>query len=146
MLTRALVLALLLGALAASWAIWRRPPRRLTAPGLTGLGVSDLAVVQFTSPSCGPCRAAAPHLRRAAEAEGIPYVQFDLAERPDLASTYGIRSVPTVAVAGRGGRVVAVWTSLPPSRSWPRRTVGPGPAEGPRGVTANRGACIIRAP
>jgi thioredoxin 1 len=111
---RALVLVLLLGALGASWALWRRPPRRLTAGGLARLGVSDPAVVQFTSPSCGPCRAAAPHLRRAAEAEGIPYVQFDLAERPDVASTYGIRSVPTIAVAGPGGRVVDVWTSLPP--------------------------------
>jgi thiol-disulfide isomerase/thioredoxin len=113
-LTRVLVLALLLGALAAAWAMWRRPPRRLTAGGLARLGVSDPAVVQFTSPSCGPCRAAAPHLRRAAEAEGIPYVQFDLAERPDVVSIYGIRTVPTIAVAGPGGRVLDVWTSLPP--------------------------------
>jgi thiol-disulfide isomerase/thioredoxin len=114
MLSRALVLAVLLGALAASWMMWRRPPRRLAAAGLDMAGVSDPAVVQFTSPSCGPCRAAAPHLRRAAEAEGLPYVQVDLADRPDLASAYGIRTVPTIAVAGRGGRVVDVWTRLPP--------------------------------
>jgi thiol-disulfide isomerase/thioredoxin len=113
-LFRALVLAVLLGALAASWMMWRRPPRRLVEGGLDRVGVSDPAVVQFTSPSCGPCRAAAPHLRRAAEAEGLPYVQFDLADRPDLVSGYGIRTVPTIAVAGPGGRVVNVWTSLPP--------------------------------
>lgn len=113
MMARVAVVAVVIGALALAWALWRRPPRRLAARGLDGLGVRGPAVVQFTSPSCGPCRLAAPHLRRAAEAEGIPYVQIDLSERPEVASFYGIRSVPTIAVAGTGGRVVGVWTALP---------------------------------
>jgi thiol-disulfide isomerase/thioredoxin len=109
----AIVLGLLL-ALAVAWALWRRPPRRLAGGDLVPLGVADPAVVQFTSPSCAPCRAAAPHLRRAAHEVGIPYLQVDVAERPDLAAVLGIRTVPTIAVAGEGGRILEVWTALPP--------------------------------
>ena len=114
MLVRMALLIALLAAIALGWALWRRPPGKLALRGLGPLGVSTPAVVQFTSPSCAPCRAAAPHLRRAAEARGIPYLQVDLAERPELASAYGIRTVPTIAVAGAGGRVLDVWTALPP--------------------------------
>jgi thiol-disulfide isomerase/thioredoxin len=129
-LLRALVLAALLAALGGAWLAWRRPPRRLVSGVLDQLGVSDPAVVQFTSPSCAPCRAAAPHLRRAAEAEGLRYVQVDLAERPDVVSTYGIRTVPTIAVAGSGGRVVHAWTSLPPLEELASAARRARPAEG----------------
>jgi thiol-disulfide isomerase/thioredoxin len=111
---RVAVLVAVLASMAAAWVLWRRPPRRLTVRGLSPLGISAPAVVQFTSPSCAPCRAAAPHLRRAAELHGIPFVQIDLSERPEAASDYGIRTVPTIAVAGRDGRVLEVWTALPP--------------------------------
>jgi thiol-disulfide isomerase/thioredoxin len=111
---RAAVLVFVLASLAVAWVLWRRPPRRLTVRGLSPIGISAPAVVQFTSPSCAPCRAAAPHLRRAAEDHGIPFVQIDLSQRPDAASDYGIRTVPTIAVAGRDGRVLEAWTALPP--------------------------------
>lgn len=114
MAVRVAVLVVVLASMAAAWALWRRPPRRLTVRGLATLGISTPAVVQFTTPSCAPCRAAAPHLRRAAEDHDIPFVQIDLSERPEAASRYGIRTVPTIAVAGREGRVLEVWTALPP--------------------------------
>jgi thiol-disulfide isomerase/thioredoxin len=107
------VLVAVLASMAAAWVLWRRPPRRLSVRGLSPLGIRTPAVVQFTSPSCAPCRAAAPHLRRAADDHGIPFVQIDLGEHPEAASDYGIRSVPTIAVAGREGRVLEAWTALP---------------------------------
>ncbi|HJV04623.1 MAG TPA: thioredoxin family protein [Actinomycetota bacterium] len=114
MLVRLAILLGVLLALGAAWALWQRPPRRLAGGDLIPLGVTEPAVVQFTSPACAPCRTAAPHLRRAADREGMPYLQVDVAERPELAAVLGIRTVPTIAVTGAGGRVVEVWTALPP--------------------------------
>lgn len=92
---------------------WRRPPRRLTRVDLRGLGLAGPAIVQFSTRYCAPCRSAAPHLRAAAERAGVRYAQVDVGERPDAARRHGIRSVPTIAVAGPDGRVLGVWTALP---------------------------------
>lgn len=109
-----LALALLVFAIvaAALW-MWRRPPRRLRRLDLASLGVREPAIVQFSSSSCSPCRAATPKLRAAALRAGMRYEQIDVGDRPDVARVYGIRTVPTIAVSGRGGRVVEVWTRLP---------------------------------
>ena len=102
------VIALLsLGALA-----WRRPPRRLGRSTLAAIGVREPAIVQFTSPICASCKAAVPHLRAAADRAAVPFLQVDVGERPDVARALGVRRVPTIAVTGRRGEVVGVWTSL----------------------------------
>jgi thioredoxin-like negative regulator of GroEL len=62
---------------------------------------------------CAPCRAAAPSLEAAATRQDVRYAQVDVGGRPDVARAYGIRTVPTIAVARRDGRVVGVWTGLP---------------------------------
>jgi thiol-disulfide isomerase/thioredoxin len=93
--------------------LWRRPPRRLAGADLGGVGIREAAVVQFTTRTCGPCRAAAPHLREAAERAGIVYRQIDVGDRPDVARRFGIRTVPTVAVTGGDGRVRRAWTEVP---------------------------------
>jgi len=95
------------------WLAWRRPPRRLVRAHLGDVGIREPAIVQFTTPTCGPCRAAAPHLEAAAGRSGVPFRQIDVGDRPDLARRFGIRTVPTIAVTGRGGRVHRVWTTLP---------------------------------
>jgi thiol-disulfide isomerase/thioredoxin len=108
-----LLLALLVFAIVGGLALaWRRPPRRLGSSSLASIGIRDPAIVQFTSATCGPCKVAAPHLRAAAERAAIPYQQIDVGERPDVAQSYGIRRVPTIAVTGPGGKVVGVWTEL----------------------------------
>jgi thiol-disulfide isomerase/thioredoxin len=108
-----LLLAALVFALVAGLALaWRRPPKRLGASSLASLGITEPAIVQFTTATCGPCKVAAPHLRAAAGRAAIPFHQVDVGERPDVAQTYGIRRVPTIAVTGTGGKVVGVWTDL----------------------------------
>ncbi len=97
----------------AALALWRRPPRRLNRVDLRQLGVPGPAIVQFSAAYCAPCRAAAPRLREVAERSEVPYVQVDVGERPEVARRHGIRTVPTIAVAGRDGRVFGVWTALP---------------------------------
>jgi thiol-disulfide isomerase/thioredoxin len=108
----AVALAVLLAAYGA-WVLWRRPPRRLAGADLGVVGIREPAIVQFTTRTCGPCRAAAPHLRDAAERVGMVYRQIDVADRPDVARRYGIRTVPTVVVTGRDGRVLRAWTVVP---------------------------------
>jgi thiol-disulfide isomerase/thioredoxin len=104
--------SVLLGAYGA-WLLWRRPPGRLARADLGGVGIREPAIVQFTTPTCGPCRAAAPRLEAAADRSGVAFRQIDVGHRPDVARRYGIRTVPTIAVTGRGGRVLRVWTQLP---------------------------------
>jgi thioredoxin 1 len=100
--------------MAGAYFLWKRPPRRLSGLDLSRLGIRGPALVQFTTRYCAPCKASAPHLQEAANRAGIPFLQLDVGERPEVARTYGIRTVPTIAVTGRAGRAVEVWTSLPP--------------------------------
>jgi thioredoxin 1 len=110
-LALAIGLVLVLG---AGLAAWRRPSRRLRSGGLGPVGVEGPAVVEFVTETCAPCRVAAPALRRAADDARIRFAQIDVGARPEVARAYGIRSVPTVAVTGPGGRVTGVWTGVPP--------------------------------
>ncbi len=111
-------------------------PPGTEAPSIPGveLGDGERAVV-FYKVTCPTCQLAGPPAERLAPAfpEGFAAVGQDPPERleefratfgdfpavPDvdpypISDAYGIRTVPTIAVAGRGGRVVDVWTSLPP--------------------------------
>lgn len=108
---RLLVAALTIAGVTLLAVAWRRPPRRLGGSSLASIGVREPSIVQFTSPTCAPCRAAAPHLRETAEQAGISFRQVDVIERPDVARAFGVRRVPTIAVTGRRGEVVGVWTS-----------------------------------
>jgi thiol-disulfide isomerase/thioredoxin len=110
---RVLVAASVLAGAYGAWLMWRRPPRRLARADLGDVGIREPAIVQFTTASCAPCRAAAPHLESAAGRAGVDFRQIDVGERPDVARRFGIRTIPTVAVTGRGGRVVRVWTGVP---------------------------------
>jgi len=105
------VLLLMTGA----YVLWKRPPRRLVRLDLAGLGIRGPAIVQFTTKTCAPCKAAAPRLQDAADQARVPFRQIDVGQRPDVARACGIRTVPTIAVAGRNGRVTDVWTALPPN-------------------------------
>jgi thioredoxin 1 len=105
-------LSVLVGVYGA-WYLWRRPPGRLARGVFEGVGIREPAIVQFTTAWCAPCRAAASHLEEAADRAGLPYRQIDVGERPEVARMFGIRTVPTVAVTGRGGRVLRVWTGVP---------------------------------
>jgi thioredoxin-like negative regulator of GroEL len=102
-----------IGVLSAVYLVWKRPPGRLVSLELGELGVQGPAIVQFTTRYCAPCRAARPELEAAADRAAIRYTQIDVGERPDVARRYGIRTVPTIVVAARSGRVLGKWTALP---------------------------------
>lgn len=64
---------------------------------------SGVVVVDFFATWCGPCKMLAPVIEEAAE--DMPEVQFykvDVDEAPDLARSYKVFSVPTLAFFKNG--------------------------------------------
>ena len=68
----------------------------------------DVRLVQFSSPSCGPCRQMRPLLRQMA-AENLQVQEIDVTRDPQLAARYEIEALPTFVVLVDGqerGRAV----------------------------------------
>ncbi len=77
---------------------------------------SDLPVlVDFWAPWCGPCRMVAPVVDEISQqyAGRIKVVKMNTDENPEVASTYGIRSIPTLMVFKGGTRVDMVVGAVP---------------------------------
>jgi thioredoxin 1 len=69
---------------------------------------SDVPVlVDFWAPWCGPCRAVAPAVDEvASEFQGkAKVVKVNVDEQPEIASKYGVQSIPTLSIF-KEGRVV----------------------------------------
>ena len=66
-------------------------------------------LVDFSAAWCGPCRAMAPALEAFAahRTDDLAVLKIDIDEAPDLATRYGIRSVPTLMLF-QDGKPVAV--------------------------------------
>ncbi|MEQ8837937.1 MAG: thioredoxin family protein, partial [Lacipirellulaceae bacterium] len=67
-----------------------------------------VTLLQFSSPSCGPCRSMRPKVRRLHQA-GYAVREIDVTREPQLAERYRVRSLPTfVTVVGNReeGRLV----------------------------------------
>jgi len=62
-----------------------------------------LTVVDFWAPWCGPCRAMAPQIERAARLRPqYRFAKVNVDEQPALAARFAVRSIPTLAVIRDG--------------------------------------------
>ena len=72
-------------------------------------------LVDFWAPWCGPCRMVAPVVDEIAEQyKGqVKVVKLNTDENPNVASQYGIRSIPTLMIFKGGQRVDMVVGAVP---------------------------------
>ncbi|MDR1561129.1 MAG: thioredoxin [Holosporaceae bacterium] len=65
----------------------------------------DFVVVDFFAEWCGPCRMILPFLEEIQEDVGVEIVKVNIDECPNIASQYGVMSIPTLMVFKSGEKV-----------------------------------------
>jgi thiol-disulfide isomerase/thioredoxin len=104
-----LAIALILGGLAAYWLANRMIllRARRAQPNLPAFRPGTAAILYFTTPECVACKTVQrPALQRLAEKMGsqLRVIEVNAQEQPDMASQWGVLSVPTTFILDPKGQ------------------------------------------
>jgi thiol-disulfide isomerase/thioredoxin len=75
--------------------------------GLEGFSLGIPAILYFTTPTCIPCKTVQrPAIQQVQQTLGdrVQIIEVDASERMDLASEWGVMSVPTTFILDKSGR------------------------------------------
>ncbi|MCR5225486.1 MAG: thioredoxin [Alphaproteobacteria bacterium] len=65
----------------------------------------DFVLVDFFADWCGPCRMILPFLEEIQNEMGIEIFKVNIDESPNIASKYGVMSIPTLAIFQKGEKI-----------------------------------------
>jgi thioredoxin 1 len=65
----------------------------------------DFVIVDFSADWCGPCRMIAPILDEIQDEMGVEFVQVNIDHCGNVASEYGVMSIPTLAIFKKGEKI-----------------------------------------
>jgi len=70
-------------------------------------------IVDFWAEWCGPCKLVTPVLEELASEENVKLLKIDVDKDPDLASEFGISSIPAIMVYNNGVRTKSLTGAKP---------------------------------
>jgi hypothetical protein len=106
-----MALAVIAIGLLAYWGLLQIQRRRVAQGSRRGGRTGRSALLVFTSPTCAPCKLQQlPIVDRVLVDwhDKIDYELVDVAERPEVATQYGVWSVPTTIVLDAQRQVIAI--------------------------------------
>lgn len=65
----------------------------------------DFVLVDFYADWCGPCRMILPSLEEISTEMSVEIFKVNIDESPNIASNYGVMSIPTLALFKKGEKV-----------------------------------------
>ena len=76
-------------------------------------GIEGKAIIDFWAEWCGPCKMVAPVLQELSDESGVQLIKVNVDENQDLATEFGITSIPVIMVVENGEIVKQVIGAKP---------------------------------